>query len=87
MALDPKVQKLLNDFSKSQPALNLAGVPASKSGVKLGDLIAAAAAGAAAPTTTYTPTVTANWTGADPTNLQDALDRVAAALVAAGHTP
>jgi S1-C subfamily serine protease len=43
--LTPEVKKLLNDFSKSQPALNLPGLPADKSGIKLGDLIEAAAAG------------------------------------------
>lgn len=43
--LTPEVKKLLNDFSKSQPALNLPGLPADQSGVKLGDLIEAAAAG------------------------------------------
>lgn len=39
MALDPKVKQLLNDFSKSQPALNLEGKPAAESGIPLGDLI------------------------------------------------
>lgn len=43
--LTPEVKKLLNDFSKSQPALNLPGLPADQSGIKLGDLIEAAAAG------------------------------------------
>lgn len=40
-----------------------------------------------AANTAYTPTTTANWTGADPTTVFQALDRIAAALVAAGHTP
>lgn len=84
MALDAKVQKLLNDFSKSQPALNLKGVPAAKSGVKLGDLIAASMDAA---NSSYTAATPANWTGLDPATVKDALDRVAAALVAAGHTP
>jgi len=39
MALDPKVKKLLNDFSKSQPALQLVGEPAATAGVQLGDLL------------------------------------------------
>lgn len=43
--LTPEVKKLLNDFSKSQPALNLPGLPADQAGIKLGDLIEAAAAG------------------------------------------
>jgi len=43
--LSPEVKKLLNDFSKSQPALNLPGLPADQAGIKLGDLIEAAAAG------------------------------------------
>lgn len=43
--LTPEVKKLLNDFSKSQPALNLPGRPADQAGIKLGDLIEAAAAG------------------------------------------
>lgn len=43
--LSPEVKKLLNDFSKSQPALNLPGVPAPEAGIQLGDLLEAAAAG------------------------------------------
>lgn len=39
MALDPKVKKLLNDFSKSQPALQLTGEPAATAGIQLGDLL------------------------------------------------
>lgn len=35
----------------------------------------------------YTPGNPANWSGLPPTTLQSALDRIAAALVAAGHTP
>jgi hypothetical protein len=35
----------------------------------------------------YTPAVTGNWTGADPTTVAQALDRLAAACVAASHTP
>jgi hypothetical protein len=35
----------------------------------------------------YTPTVPANWSGSPPTTVQEALDRLAAACVAAGHTP
>lgn len=34
----------------------------------------------AASTATYTPTTTADWTGADPTTIGGALDRIAAAL-------
>lgn len=37
-------QKLLNAFSKTQPALNAAGVPAANSGILLGDLLALALA-------------------------------------------
>lgn len=36
---------------------------------------------------TYTPAVTGNWTGADPTTVAQALDRLAAACVAASQTP
>lgn len=35
----------------------------------------------------YSPATPANWAGAPPTTVQAALDRCAAALVAAGHTP
>lgn len=40
--LDPVTKKLLNDFFKSQPALNKPGVPAAKSGILLGDIMEAA---------------------------------------------
>ena len=37
--MDPVVKKLLNDFQKTQPALQKVGVPAANSGILLGDLI------------------------------------------------
>lgn len=39
MALDAKTKQLLNDFSKSQIALNDISKPAATSGIQLGDLI------------------------------------------------
>jgi hypothetical protein len=77
--LDPKTQKLLNDFSKSQPALNQPGVPASKSGVLLGDLLAAALGGGSE---TYTPATPSDWSPA-PTTVGGGLDQSAARLTAA----
>ena len=41
--MDAITQKILNDFSKSQPALQLPGKPSAIAGIKLGDLIAQAA--------------------------------------------
>lgn len=41
---------------------------------------AAAASAASAANASYTPAVTGNWTGADPTTLKGAIDRIAAAL-------
>lgn len=76
--LDPKIQKLLNDFSKSQPALQLVGVPAAKAGVQLGDLLAQALL-AAASSDAYTPTTPANWP-VPPTTVGAALDDVAPKL-------
>lgn len=35
--------------------------------------------------TNYTPAVTANWVGTDPTTIQSALDRIAAAITAANQ--
>jgi hypothetical protein len=39
MALDAKIKKALNDFHKSQPALNIDGLPSGKRGIMLGDII------------------------------------------------
>lgn len=41
----------------------------------------------AASDVSYTPTTPSNWSGTAPTTVQQALDRLAAACVAAGHTP
>jgi hypothetical protein len=46
--MDPVVKKLLNDFHKTQPALNIPGKPFPEGGVKLGDLIASLEATVAA---------------------------------------
>jgi hypothetical protein len=85
MALDAKVKKLLNDFSKSQPALNETGKPAAISGLKIGDLIeeamdaADSAAAAAAAAEAYAATTPADWAGSAPTSVAEAIDRLAAA--------
>ena len=39
------------------------------------------------PIVEYTPTTPGNWSGAPPTTVRQALDRIATALVAGGHTP
>lgn len=39
MALDPRIKKALNEFHKSQPALNIDGLPAGKRGILLGDIL------------------------------------------------
>lgn len=65
MALDPKIKQLLNDFSKSQPALNLPGEPADASGVLLGDLIDAGGNPVAASVAAFAPATSADLTGAD----------------------
>jgi hypothetical protein len=70
-ALDPKVKDLLNKYADSQPALRLPGEPYGTSNVKLGDVIEAAA-------TQYTPAVPADWNGALPKTVAEALDRLAA---------
>jgi hypothetical protein len=44
MKLLANIKTLLNDFSKSQPALNVPGLPADKSGIKMGDLFDSAMA-------------------------------------------
>lgn len=97
MALDPKTKQLLNDFSKSQPALNQPGEPADSSGVLLGDLIEAggnpvaasvAALGALAPVTatdgTGTDAALATDVDARVASLQGKIDAILAALKAAG---
>lgn len=39
MALDAKVKRALNDFHKTQPALNIDGQPNGHRGIMLGDLL------------------------------------------------
>lgn len=39
MALDAKTKAALNAFHKTQPALNIDGLPSTKRGILLGDLI------------------------------------------------
>ena len=39
MALDPRIKKALNDFHKSQPALNVSEMPFEHRGIMLGDII------------------------------------------------
>lgn len=73
--LDPKIQKLLNDFSKSQPALQQVGVPAATAGVQLGDLLAQALLGAAS-SDAYSPTTPGNWSPT-PSTVGAALDQAA----------
>lgn len=63
--MDARVQKLLNDFSKSQPALNLPGVPAAEAAIQLGDLIASGSNPVAAVVAALSPATSADLTGAD----------------------
>ena len=84
MALDPNVKSLLDNFANTEIALRTPGLPLSKSNPLIGTAIDAATQ---AKNSAYVPAVGSNWTGADPTNVADALDRIAAALVLAGHTP
>lgn len=74
MGLSTAIKSLLNKFADTQPALRLADKPLESSNPQLGDAISAGIDGAAA----YTPAVTGNWLGADPTTVQEALDRIAA---------
>jgi hypothetical protein len=39
MALDPRIKKALNEFHKTQPALNLSDMPVGQRGILLGDII------------------------------------------------
>ena len=82
--LDPRIQRLLNDFSKSQPALQLVGVPASRAGVQLGDLLAQALADSAS-TESFSPATPGNWSPT-PTTVKGALDQAAPGLSAADAT-
>jgi hypothetical protein len=43
--MDAVTKKLLNDFCKTQPALNVPGTPAAVAGIQLGDLIESAQSG------------------------------------------
>lgn len=73
------VKALLNKFSDTQTALRLNGKPYAQSNPQLGDAIEAQIT-ATAGSAPYTPADTTKWTGADPTTVQQALDRIAAAL-------
>lgn len=96
--MDAITQKLLNDFSKSQPALQLPGKPYAIAGIQLGDLIVAAGA-AQAPAAHVDPIgalATVAGTVGDPTaalvssvntrlgTIQAKVDAVIASLIAAG---
>lgn len=39
MALDPRIKQALNDFHKTQPALNLSDLPYGQRGILLGDIL------------------------------------------------
>jgi len=81
MSLSTVIKSLLNKFADTQPALRLADKPLESSNPQLGDVLDAALdTAASAPGTAYTPAVTGNWTGADPTTVQAALDRIAVAI-------
>ena len=94
MALDPKVKQLLNDFAKSQPALNLEGEPANESGILLGDLIDAGGNPVAAAVAALASSTSANLAGADSvdqaaleaeiSDLKAKVNAILAALKAAG---
>ena len=81
MSLSTAIRSLLNKFADTQIALRLADKPLESSNPQLGDAIGSALdAAATSPGTSYTPAATLNWTGADPTTVQEALDRIAAAI-------
>jgi hypothetical protein len=92
--MDATIKKLLNDFSKSQPALNLPGVPAAVSGIQLGDLIDAGSNPVAATVAAFSPATSASLTGADTVSktategeiasLKAKVNAIIAALQAAG---
>jgi len=61
----------------------ITAIDAGTVSVALASSAAEAASGLVAPgavTLPYTPAVTGDWTGADPTTVEDAIDRIAAAL-------
>lgn len=72
--LDKETKELLNKFAETQPALNKVGSPASTSGVKLGDLLESLE--------DFEASDAANWEGAAPKTLAEAVRRIEAALVA-----
>jgi len=70
--LDATTKELLNKFAETQPALNVSGKPAAIAGIKLGDLLASAFEFEAASA--------ANWDGAAPESLREAVQRLEAAV-------
>ncbi|CAB5220625.1 hypothetical protein UFOVP244_14 [uncultured Caudovirales phage] len=82
MSMTASIKALLNNFSKSQPALNEPGKPSAVSGVKLGDLIEQAETSAVAKAAAYTPANPANWGASAPATVGEALDKLAAAVKA-----
>lgn len=83
MALWSTVKALLNSFADTQPALRLATKPLAESNPNLGDAIdariASESAAAQAAAEAYAAGTPADWAGAAPTTVAEALDRLAAA--------
>jgi hypothetical protein len=72
MKLSATLKKLLNSFADSQIALRIPGEPLGSSNPKLGDALDALA--------DYEATTPADWAGAAPTTVKEAIDRLAAAM-------
>lgn len=79
-ALNAEFVAAAGSSSAAAAAASAAAAALSATDAQTAQTAAEAAQAAAEAAAAYTPAVTANWTGADPTTVAEALDRIAAAL-------
>jgi len=83
--LNSEVITLLNNFAKTQIALQIPDLPLSKSNPNLGTSIESAIEGAVAASEAYVAGTPSDWATPAPTTVKSAIDRIANALFL-GHT-